>query len=151
MNVRSLCMILAIYIVICSHSSAQDFEFDEGIAREFSQLIFRDFFKSFDANKKEKMANFYDTKLPITGTFIDHSNRRFVFVIYPETNGKGSFMVVAEICSGYGSVFHEYHLSDQGMTAMKPNEVVANFKAMKNDPTSDLPLACPCDHDFEQP
>lgn len=131
--------------------NAKEFEYDKKIALEFSQLIFRDFAKSkeksgYSVDMKKK----YDLSNPIIGSFIDHADRRFVYIMYPDVTGKKSvFHVIAEICSGYGSAIHEYHLSDQGISLGQADEQIKNLLSMESDKTADLPHACPCKDESE--
>jgi|GEM_PF-5351971 len=127
-------------------SGLEDFSYDATVAVNFSRLVIADFIRLQTTPLKTPAKDVVQT-----GSFIDHAGRRFVYVLFPASDGKGVYTVVSEICTGFGSATHEYHVSDLGISAYSVEELVQSYREMKTDRTSDLPIACPPSDEFKQP
>ena len=124
----------------------EDFSYDATVAVNFSSLVIADFIKVQTPPLKTQARD-----VAQTGSFIDHAGRRFVYVLFREPDGNGVYNVVSEICTGFGTATHEYHVSDFGISAYSAEELMQSYRSMKTDRTADLPLACPPSDEFKQP
>jgi|UPI0004E24DD8 hypothetical protein len=127
-------------------SNLEDFSYDATVAVNLSSLVIADFIKVQTPPLKTPARDTVQT-----GSFIDHAGRRFVYVLFREPDGNGVYNVVSEICTGFGTATHEYHVSDYGISAYSAEELIQSYRAMKTDRTADLPSACPTSDEFKQP